>query len=635
MEEDGFIHARELGKKMKAISIAEFFEKNKHLLGYSNPQKALIMMVKEAVDNSLDACEEARILPEIYVSVTQASPDIYRVIVRDNGPGILPEKVPKVFGKFLYGSKFHVIKQSRGQQGMGISSAVLYAQLTTGEPAKVITKTGKEEPAYEFRIMIDVTKNEPRILSKRKLEKWIYDHGTEIELKAKGSYVENKRQSILSYLQHISIVTPYATIIFVNPKGNVVKFERVTKKMPEPPKEMKPHPYGIEIGFLERILAKTKCRKIKAFLIKEFSRIGEKTATEILKVAGIPPDRNPKSLTKEEIKNLYLAMQQVKVPAPPTTSLSPIGETLFKIGIKRLYGKADFVEAITRPPSVYSGHPFQVEVGVAYGGEIDTGGNAIIMRYANKVPLLYNQHGCLITKVISSIDWRRYGINQPGGQGIPQDNIIFFAHVVSTNVPYVSESKEAIADVPEIENELKIAFQELGRLLRLHISKKKKLKKIAEKKEIINRILPEIAKKASSMLNKPVPPLEPVIAKIMNNYLFESEVKYDKKSGEYEVSIKVMNYTRISRKFKVYVRIPKEAEIIWASPEPYSVEGNYVIFEMPKMSIHEERELILKFRGVEEGAYDEAEIFVEGIEPEFLVGAESLEESDYLEGEGE
>jgi len=326
--------AEKLARDLREISVTEFFEKNKHLLGFNNPTKALIVAVKEAVDNSLDACEEARILPEIYVEVAELKKaergSVYRVIVRDNGPGIPPEYVPQVFGKFLYGSKFHKIKQSRGQQGIGISAVVLYAQATTGSPTIVITRTSPEEPAYRFEIMIDVKKNEPIILSKKEVKTWPLEHGTEVRFTLIGDYIENRKQSILSYLEQISVVAPYASIVFKNPKGEIFRFRRKTQKMPPPPKEIKPHPHGIDIGYLMRMLANTRSKSLKTFLISEFTRVGEKTAEEILRIAKLDPGTSPKSLSKEDVERLYKAMQKVKVLAPPQTVYPPLGKSCLR-----------------------------------------------------------------------------------------------------------------------------------------------------------------------------------------------------------------------------------------------------------------------------------------------------------------
>ena len=129
--------ALEMAGKQREISVSEFFLKNRHLLGFDTPAKALVTAVKEAVDNALDACEEAGVLPEIVVEV-RGRLGRSRVTVEDNGPGIVESQISRIFGKLLYGSKFHKFSQSRGQQGMGISAAGMYGQLTVGKPLHII-----------------------------------------------------------------------------------------------------------------------------------------------------------------------------------------------------------------------------------------------------------------------------------------------------------------------------------------------------------------------------------------------------------------------------------------------------------------------------------------------------------------
>ncbi|HXV77732.1 MAG TPA: ATP-binding protein, partial [Candidatus Polarisedimenticolaceae bacterium] len=152
-----------MASRQREISVSEFFTKNRHLLGFDNPQKALLTAVKEAVDNSLDACEEAGILPDLRIEIEELSEDRYRVAVEDNGPGIVRQQIPKIFGKLLYGSKFHRLKQQRGQQGIGISAAGMYAQLTTGRPLVITSRTSRRAPAHLFHIGIDTKKNAPVI----------------------------------------------------------------------------------------------------------------------------------------------------------------------------------------------------------------------------------------------------------------------------------------------------------------------------------------------------------------------------------------------------------------------------------------------------------------------------------------
>jgi DNA topoisomerase-6 subunit B len=155
--------AEKMAQKQREISVSEFFTKNRHLLGFDSPRKALLTAVKEAVDNSLDACEEARILPDLRVRIARigTSEKQFTMTVEDNGPGIVKAQVPNVFGRLLYGSKFHRLRQSRGQQGIGISAAGMYGLLTTGNPVRVRTKPGKRSVPLYFEITIDTAKNRP------------------------------------------------------------------------------------------------------------------------------------------------------------------------------------------------------------------------------------------------------------------------------------------------------------------------------------------------------------------------------------------------------------------------------------------------------------------------------------------
>ncbi len=350
--------AEELAKKQREISVAEFFEKNRHLLGFDNKKKALLTAIKEAVDNSLDACEEARILPDLNIEIIQMSEERFRVIVEDNGPGIVKSQIPKIFGKLLYGSKFGAMKSSRGQQGIGISAALLYSQLTTGKPAKIISRTNKDKPAHYFEIHIDTRKNEPEVIKDEEKE-WRKEHGTRIELEMEGIY-QKGNQSVDEYLKQTSIVNPHATIVYANPKAEQIIFSRVTKDLPAEPKEIKPHPYGVELGMLIKMLNDTESRNLSSFLQNDFSRVSPGVAKEICEEAKLLTAEKPKDVSREQADKLIRAMQKVKIMAPPTDCLSPIGQKLLEKGLKKEI-KAEFYTAISRPASVYRGNPFVVE----------------------------------------------------------------------------------------------------------------------------------------------------------------------------------------------------------------------------------------------------------------------------------
>ena len=270
MAED--IKAYELAKKQREISISEFFLKNRHLLGFDNPTRALMMVVKEAVDNSLDACTEMKALPEIRVEMQQISENRFNVIVEDNGPGIVRQQIPNIFGKLLYGSKFHTLKQNRGQQGIGISAAVLYSQLTTGKSTKIYSRISPKKHSHYFELQIDTKKNEPNIIKDVEIE-WSKDHGTKIEIEIEGRYLKGK-QSVDEYIKQTAIVNPHATFVYINPEKEKLVYERVTEELPIETREIKPHPYGIELGHLIKMLQDTRANILAGFLQSDFSRIG-------------------------------------------------------------------------------------------------------------------------------------------------------------------------------------------------------------------------------------------------------------------------------------------------------------------------------------------------------------------------
>ena len=375
--------AEELAKQQRSISVAEFFEKNKHLLGFDSPTRGVITTIKEAVDNALDACEEAQVLPDIYISIKKTGPEVFRIIVEDNGPGIVPAQVPFVFGKLLYGSRFHQIRQTRGQQGIGISAAVLYAQLTSGLPTVVISRTGVKEPAHRFEILIKIETNEPDIIAQQPFE-WDRIHGTRVQIEFKSTMSAKKK--LLEYLKYTSVVNPHARFR-VELDDESFTFERVSQEVIACPVAIQPHPHGIEFGQLKRMAAASD-GNLTDFLVNGFSRVGKKTAQEMCDKSGLKQTAKVQGLATEELKNLLAAMQSVAVPAPPTTQcLSPIGEDLIRRGLDKEF-QMDFVAARTRPSSVYSGHPFVVEAAIGYGGRLAPEGNATILRFANRVPLM-------------------------------------------------------------------------------------------------------------------------------------------------------------------------------------------------------------------------------------------------------
>jgi len=480
--------AIELAKKQRDISIASFFEKNRHLLGFDNPRKSLLTTIKEAVDNSLDACEEANILPEINVEVIELSENKFRVVVEDNGPGIVKKQIPNIFAKLLYGSKFFKLSQSRGQQGIGISASVLYAQLTTGKPARITSRISKKHDAQYYELHIDTQNNKPEII-KEEVVKWNKEHGTKIEMDLEGSYQKGD-QSVDQYLKQTAIVNPHVTIIYTNPKAEQIIFPKTSDKLPRKPIEIKPHPYGIEIGILLSMLKMSEARTLQSFLMNEFSRVGSGTAKQICENSAVLPKTKPKDVTREAAEKLIEGIKKTKIIAPPVDCISPIGQELLEKGLKKEIN-AEFYTASTRPPSVYRGNPFIVEAGIAYGGEQNAEGSLQLMRYANRVPLLYQQGACAITRSVINTVWRNYGLSQSRG-ALPIGPVTLVVHIASVWVPFTSESKEAIAHYPEIVKEIKLALQECGRKLVSYVSKKRRIQFEGKKRDYIQLFIPHV-----------------------------------------------------------------------------------------------------------------------------------------------
>ena len=481
--------AQEMAKKQRDIGVAEFFSRNRHLLGFDNKKKALMTTIKEAVDNSLDACEEARILPEISVEVIDMGNDRFRVMIEDNGPGIVKKQIPNIFAKLLYGSKFHSLKQSRGQQGIGISASVMYSQLTTGRSSKITSKISPKHPAHYYELHVNTMKNKPEIKVEKEVE-WTKEHGTRIELDLEASY-QGGSQSIDEYLKQTAIANPHVTLIYTNPKAQQYIFPRATDELPVEPKEIKPHPLGIELGVMQKMLKYTENRTLQSFLTNEFCRVGSGTAKQICENALIPPNAKPASLIRDQVEKLMVGIKKTKLISPPTDCISPISAEQLEKGLRKEIN-AEFYCAVTRPPSVYRGNPFQIEVGMAYGGEQHGDKVARVLRFANKVPLLYQQSAGAAFKGATQTSFRSYGLSQSKG-GLPIGPLTIVIHIASVWVPFTSESKEAIAHYPEIIKEIKLALQECGRKVGMYVNKKKRIKMESKKRDYIEIFIPHVS----------------------------------------------------------------------------------------------------------------------------------------------
>ncbi|MCQ2078731.1 MAG: DNA topoisomerase VI subunit B [archaeon] len=622
------VTAENLADKQHEISVTEFFEKNKQVLGFDSRAKSLLMGVKEAVDNSLDACEESEHLPDIIVKISRTGEDEYKVSIEDNGPGIVHRAMPNVFGRLLYGSRFHALRQSRGQQGIGISATVMFANISTGRPAHVASRIeGEDEVAWEMDIAVDTKTNRPIVTNDRAFSWPGKAHGTLVEYTTECRYMTG-RQSIFEYLKETAIVNPHARIEFHDPEGKAYIFERATEIMPPKSKEIKPHPQGMEIGDMMNYSSISEQKTVKDFLKNDFCRMTARLAGEVCEIAGVSPDTDPHDLGREGSMQLLKGISAVKIQDPPADCLSPIGDVLIKKGLMHtLEGMRPeyYATPVTRSPKSVNGNPFCIEAGIVYGGDIPADGQVTIMRFANRVPLLYQQGADIITKAISEVDWRRYGLEQRGGKGVPYGPAIIMVHMASTKVPFTSEGKEAIAYFPEIEAEMVAALKLCARNLKSHLNKMDKKTKTHEKFDIVQGLLPDLANKVAEQLGRPVPDLSRTISKIMNVVWIEPS--REKIPDGRRITYTIYNYTIRPHTFMLHLQIPAECmnDTITGGPLFDSAkEDGKSQWLIKDLAASTSVQVSFELKGEMADTFDPDDAYISGINPIIVMGAESL-----------
>jgi len=504
------------------ISASDFFYRNRDIAGFTNPSRAIFAAIRELVENSLDAAESNKIPPDIYVRLSfesEATKDtqIYKLRVEDNGCGIQPRFIPSAFGQVLYGSKYK-LKQMRGTFGLGGKMAVLYGQITTHQPAHVSSSTGTAK-IYQFKLMIDIQRNRPIIIDRKVLinkDQW---RGTIVEFTLEGDYLR-AMPKIIEYFKQTAMVNPYANLTFVDPKGRLYKFTRGTTEMPEPPKETDPHPYGVDVELLQRMIQITTEKNMLDFLRHHFHRVGEITAQKFLDFAALSPSKNPKRLSHEEIVKLMQNMKKFKDFLPPDAScLSPLGEELMRAGIQKELNP-EYLVVHQRKPSTYAGHPFIVEMGIAYGGDVPKKGSFVIYRFANRIPLLYDEASDVSYRVITEMNWRRYKV----AADMP---IAIVVHICSTKVPYKTVGKEFIADRPEVRREVANALREVGRQLQHFLSRQEHVHMEKRRLGVFSKYLPKIAQFSAKLAGKEKLPDIDKLLKSVQKYGAEDESQHN------------------------------------------------------------------------------------------------------------
>jgi DNA topoisomerase-6 subunit B len=490
--ESKIVDADQLAKEFKEHSVAEFFKKNKQMLGLYGKVRTLTTVIHEYVTNSLDACEEANILPEIEVRIEEIGPEYYEVTSKDNGPGLNKETVGKALGQLLAGTKFHRMIQSRGQQGIGASGCTMLAQMTTGKPVRVITGTGRGN-AISLELSIDPKLNRPKIVNLKELKKEF--RGLAVQAKFKDVLYRDSEQGPLEYLRRTAIANPHAQIKFTDPAGQKFLFKRSAKAVPKPPVAVKPHPKGVTVDEVITLSKYTDARKVNSFLKSDFDRMGQKGIEEVSKRTSFDLNKDPKQLRWDEAEEIVKAFKEIDFIAPSADALRPIGEERIKKSLENIV-EPEFLHVLTRKPQVYAGgFPFQVEVAIAYGGKA---GRTIqgsegqekrleIMRFANGAPLLFDAGNCAITKAVHSVDWKRYDIKD-----IDNAAVTVLVNFISVYVPYTGAGKQAVADEDEVLEEIRLSLMQSGRKAGRYISTKRKEAERQMKRELFYKYIPEI-----------------------------------------------------------------------------------------------------------------------------------------------
>ncbi|MDR3063244.1 MAG: DNA topoisomerase VI subunit B [Methanobrevibacter sp.] len=511
--------AAELFDNFQELTPSEFFRKNKQMLGFSGKIRSLTMVFHELITNSFDASEEAGILPDIEIELHKLEDDHYLLKHKDNGPGIPEEFVMKVYCTMFAGSKFRNI-QSRGQQGLGCSGCVLLSQMTTGEPAKVISqyKEKGELKGVEMTFKMDVKKNKGLLMKKKKFtpEKT----GVSIELQFKEVRYNMAQQGAFEYIRRTMVGNPHAKITFTDPNGHVYQFKRAADVVPVLPEEVLPHPKGITADDLIFMAKHTDKKRIRTLLMESLSRMSKNQVDKIEEITNIELKKHPKYLQWEEAEKIVEAISQIKWMAPPTSGLIPIGDEQIEKGMKEIL-KPEFTAVNTRKPVAYRGGvAFIIEAGLAFGGEsgrvVGDQKKSEIMRFANRVPLTFDEGSCAITEALKSVDWKRYGLRD-----LENTPLTMFVNIISTQVPYLSTGKQSVAPEPEIIHEIRQSMMKIARKLQKHLNAKKAAKEEAIRSKIFEDFVPLIIKEAASLAETDVPHYDEILAKVTRRALAE------------------------------------------------------------------------------------------------------------------
>ena len=484
-------------RKITSSSTAEYFAKNLQQVGFSSPTKAVLTTIKEAMDNSLDACEDHQILPDIKIIVeklgagTTKNTDKLRIVVEDNGPGIPQEDITKVFGEYLASSKFGRGRCSRGQQGIGISAATTWALQTTATPVRVTTKTLDQRKAISAAVEVDL-KNNKGLLRDRQSIDWQMPHGTIVEFIIEGRVQLNGEAGILNYLRGNVLVNPHMTLTYTLPEVGTGTYNRVTTAVPAIPEAIEPHPHTMKLGeFIShaRLFGRTR---LDTWLKTGFSRMGDKVIADMWKAQHLPASqlgRGVESLTEEDLKKIYAAIIATQLLAPSTQSVISIGEDAMSLSVERL-GEIDFFAVATRKPCICDFKPVQIEIAIArIKASAESDEPVQVLRFANRVPLQFDKASCAIVKALTSVNWRSYGLRQPK-DALPTGPYIVAVSMVSPFIKFKNASKETIDASDELVEEIRRGLMQAGQRLSRHLSRENKAADLEEKIQHLEKFGP-------------------------------------------------------------------------------------------------------------------------------------------------
>lgn len=482
--------------KITSSSTAEYFAKNLQQVGFSSPTKAVLTTLKEAIDNSLDACEEEDILPSLNVIIKKIgsggskNTDLIEITVDDNGPGLEAEQLPQVFGEYLASSKFGRGRCTRGQQGIGISAATTWAQLTNASGVQVTSKTSRMKKAVSAQIDVDIKGNKGLMKNKETLD-WDRPHGTKVSFRIDGRIQLNGDGGLLTYLEGTTLMNPHLELKYKLLDAEAVTIKRVSDQIPDIPAATLPHPHTMKLGeFITHTGIYGKV-SLSTFLKTAFSRVTDSTIADFVK-NGMPKKLSGAPLTslkEDEFKTIYQAIQKTELPSPSTRSVLTVGEEALSKSVMRL-GDIDFFSVVARRPTICDFKPVVVEVALARfktrGSEDE---QVQLLRFANRVPLQFDKGGCAITKAVESVNWRSYGLNQ-SKNNLPNGPYIFAISLVSPFIKFKNASKETIDASDELVEEIRLAVMRAGQKISRHINRENKAADLERKIQHIEQFGP-------------------------------------------------------------------------------------------------------------------------------------------------